>query len=398
MNLRPVFMTGIARGGTSLVGRMVDAHPRSAIAIDAYLHIFRALRNSIVIAEEPGFDPARPMEDFYFDPLQRRRLDVLLAGSIDVPLSGVDASSLREAIRRRSGDESGDLVPYVDDIDGTTPRGLIDSALAQIARARPADDLAAVGVKDLWFADLIPALARGYPDARFVLIFRDPRDVVASAVGFLPIDPTQVGHVLSMLRHWRKSVALAQRYARDPALAGRFLTVRYEDVVRDPKFAARRLGDFIGVGADPAMVEVSGFRDYNSGKFWKGNSTFDKQLGTISSTPVGRWREHLDPAATALVELVCGAEMRACGYPSSDADDGDAGMLAFLETDGSRTCSWRSDSGTPDTALSLERARRALLDAMARPRVDDIRDAFLFEEIYDALRANAAIVPVGEAA
>ncbi len=398
MSLRPVFMTGIARGGTSLVGRMVDAHPRCAIAIDAYLHIFRALRNSIVMEKYPGFDPARPMEDFYFDPIQRRRLDVLLAGSIDVPLAGADADSLREAIRRRSGDESGDLVPFVDAIDGTTPRGLIDSALAQIARARPADELAAVGVKDLWFADLIPALARGYPDARFVLIFRDPRDVVASAIGFLPIDPTQVGHVLSMLRHWRKSVALAWRYAADPALAGRFLTVRYEDVVRDPKSAARRLGAFIGVGVDPAMTEASAFRDYNSGSVWKGNSTFDAQLGTISASPVGRWRERLDPAAVALVELVCGAEMRACGYPSGGADVGDAEMLAFLEADGSRICSWRSDSGTPAVALSRERARRMMLDAPTMPSGETIRDAFLFEEIYDALRKRSAVVPAGEAA
>lgn len=398
MSLRPVFLTGIARGGTSLVGRMVDAHPRCAIAIDAYLHIFRALRNSIVLAEEPGFDPSHPMEDFYFDPAQRRRLDLLLDGSIDVPLAGADAGSLREAIRRRSGDESGDLVPFVDAIDGTTPRGLLDSALAQIARARPAGDLATVGVKDLWFADLIPALARGYPDARFVLIFRDPRDIVASAIGFLPIDPTQVGHVLSMLRHWRKSVALARRFATDPRLAGRFLTIRYEDVVRDPAAAARRLGTFIGVGADPAMTEASAFRDYNSGSVWKGNSTFEAQLGTISASPVGRWRERLDPAAAALVELVCGAEMRACGYPAGGAGAGDADILAFLEADGARVCSWRSDSGTPQMALARERARRAMLDATKRPSADAVRDAFLFEDAYEALRTQTAVVPSGEAA
>jgi hypothetical protein len=381
-----LFATGIARGGTSLVGRMIDAHPRCAVAIDAYLHIFRALRNSIVLAHEPDFDPSRPMEDFYFDAAQRRRLDILLAGDLDVPFAGTDAASLREAIRRRAGDESGDLAPFVDEIDGDTPRALIDSAFAQIARARAAAGLGVVGVKDLWIADLFPALARGYPEARFLLIFRDPRDVVASALGFLPIDPTQVGHVLSMLRHWRKAAALAAIYASHPDLAGRFLAIRYEDVVDRPEAELRRVCALLGIAWDPATIAAASFKDYNSGGAWRGNSTFEPAFDKISRSPVGRWRGKIAPAVTALVELVCGAEMRACGYALEAPQAADSEILDFLRADGARTLSWRSDTGSPETALALERARRAALDD---PGAVDARAMFLFPETRDALRGGA---------
>jgi hypothetical protein len=389
VTLTRLFATGIARGGTSLIGRMVDAHPRCAVAIDAYLHIFRALRNSIVLAAQPDFDPARPMEDFFFDAEQRRRLDILLDGSIDVPFAGADAATLRDAIRRRAGDEAGDLAPFVEAIRGDTPRALIDSAFAQIARARPADGLAVVGVKDLWIADLFPALARGYPEARFLMIFRDPRDVVASALGFLSIDPSQVGHVLSMLRHWRKTVALAGLYAGHPDLAGRIVAVRYEDVVHRPEPEMRRICSLLGVEWNTAMTAVDAFRDYNSGGTWRGNSTFEPALDRISRSPIGRWRGKIDPAVAALVELVCGAEMRVCGYPLESDPVDDAEILAFLRADGIRTVSWRSDSGTAESALALERARTA---ALGNPAAADLRGMFLFPETYEALRSGKALV------
>jgi hypothetical protein len=385
-----LFATGIARGGTSLVGRMIDAHPACAVAIDAYLHVFRALRNSIVLAREPDFDPARPMEDFHFDAAQRRRLDILLDGGIDVPFAGTDAADLRAAIRRRAGDESADLVPFADAIGGETPRALIDSAFAQIARARSAAELGVLGVKDLWIADLFPALARGYPDARFVLIFRDPRDVVASALGFLAIDPSQVGHVLSMLRHWRKNVALAGLYAAHPDLAGRFAALRYEDVVRDPEAKTRRLCALLGIPWHPATIAAAAFKDYNSGGVWRGNSTFDAAFESVSPAPVGRWRGKLPPAAAALVELVCGAEMRACGYALEAPAVPDSEILGFLRADGSRTVSWRSDHGTPETALALEKARRAALDGAAP--AGDPRTTFLFPENFEALQRGARLV------
>lgn len=389
MSAAPLFVTGIARGGTSLVGRMLDAHPQMAVAIDACLPLFRALRNSIVLESEPGFDPSGPMEDSYFDATQRGRQAALLNGRIDVPLRGTDLPTLRSALQRRAGDESADLAPVLAMLSGTTMRELLDHAMAQIALARPAADLARVGFKDLWISELIPALARGYPDARFVIVFRDPRDIVASVLGFLPVDPTQVGHVLSFLRHWRKTVALAYRFARDAGIKSRVMTLRYEDVVTHPEGCARRMCGFLDLAFDRAMVETKKFKEYNTGGVWQGNSTFDSGMNTISRSPMGRWRQRLQPAAVGLVELTCAAEMQACGYELAGTPVPEGDILDFLVNDDVRACSWRSDGREPIVDFRRECARRALLALTPGrdPTAKDVVDAFLFEDVYATLRA-----------
>lgn len=384
----PLFVTGIARGGTSLVGRMLDAHPHMAVAIDACLPLFRALRNSIVMNSDPAFDASRPMEDSYFDVAQRERQAILLNGDIDVPLRGVDLENLRAALQRRAGDESADLVPALGNIFGSTMREIFDQALSAVAQVRSKSDLACVGFKDLWIADLIPALARGYDGARFIIVFRDPRDVITSVLGYLPIDPGQVGHVLSFLRHWRKSVALAYRFAADAQLRSRVMTVRYEDLVANPDRCARKMCEFLEVSFDPAMIEIGKFKEYGKAGLWQGNSTFENGMNTISRSPIGRWRNRLEPAVIGLIELTCGSEMQACGYEVAGAKVSDDEILRFLESDSARQCNWRSDSGKPAADLKRERARQALL-ALPRdhkPAAGEIADAFLFDEVYEVLR------------
>jgi hypothetical protein len=391
----PLFVTGIARGGTSLVGRMLDAHPRIAVAIDACLPLFRALRGSIVLESEPEFDPSGPMEDSYFDATQRARQSIVLNGRIEVALRGTDLAALREALRRRSSDESADLAPALSAISGGTMRELLDAAMVGIAQTRTAADLARVGFKDLWITELIPALARGYPEARFIVVFRDPRDIVASVLGFLPIDPTQVGHVLSFIRHWRKTVALAYRFAGDAALKSRVMTLRYEDVVTNPDTCARLMCGFLSVAFDRAMIEADRFKDYSAGGVWQGNSTFDVGMNTLSRSPLGRWRHRLAPPIVGLVELACAAEMRACGYEPAGVTAGEGDILEFLLGDDARACSWRSDRHQPVADFGRECARRALL-ALPRarqPRSEDVADAFLFDDVYAALRgAGTSIV------
>ncbi|MGE0254643.1 MAG: sulfotransferase [Alphaproteobacteria bacterium] len=392
--MRELFITGIARSGTSLIGRMIDAHPQAAVAIDAFLPLVRAMRNSIVLAREPDFDPARPMEDGYFAPGQRARLAAIWRGSLDCPLAGTDLATLRGAIGRRAADESGDLVEAASQVDGATLSGLFGDALRRIAAVRrvPADGV--VGMKDLWAIDLLPALARTRPAARFVVVLRDPRDVVSSVLGYLSVDPDQVAHVLSVARHWRKLVATLHAWSGDALFDGRLLVIRYEDVVADPAAFARDAARLLDLSDDGSMLRADRFRDYNSGGTWRGNSTFDAALAGISARPRERWRETLAPAVVALVELVCGPEMTDAGYTPSlpeDAHGARDDVLAFLVRDGRRACSWRSDSGDTLHDYGCELTRRALL-ALPEDEADAamLEGAFLFADYARTLRRHLA--------
>jgi len=386
-----LFMTGVARGGTSLAGRMVDAHPGASVAIDAYLPLFRGLRNAILChAAEPGshFDPAAPIEDGHFSAPRRRGVETALGASLEIPFPLEGRSDLADALRRRASDESGDLVPFIGEPAGETCRGVLLDALAWIVKARPADGNRWIGVKDLWIVDLFPALARAFPQARFVLILRDPRATAASVLGFKDIDLSQCPHVLSVLRHWRKVVACSFAFASDPLLADRLAVVRYEDIVAHPDRFGRDVCRLLEMEFDPAMTRFSGFRDYVGGGQWKGNSTFTETLDDISTRPMDSWRRKLPPEALKLVEFTCGADMLHCGYQPECSDlCGDPDVLSFLMKDGARPCSWRSDFQDQQKDYGFESFRRTAL-GLSHPELDPetIRHCFLFDGYYRHLR------------
>ncbi len=73
-----------------------------------------------------------------------------------------------------------------------------------------------------------------FPDARFLHVVRDGRDVACSLVTMDWINPLTgrkwdyVQNIGNAARYWRDVVTLARRQAEHPAIAGRVLEVRYE--------------------------------------------------------------------------------------------------------------------------------------------------------------------------
>jgi hypothetical protein len=388
-----VFITGTARGGTSLLARMLDAHPNMTIALDACLPLYRALRDRAVLARDPDFETAKAFADGYGSAARRAELQALLDVDLDFAVDRVSLEQLQTALGRRAGDESPDLVPALRTLDGGSIEELFEAILALTPRARQVPALRYTGLKDVWTIDAFPALARSFPDARFIAVLRDPRDVVSSMMGFLDKDPAQVGHIPSVLLHWRKMVTCAYHFLADALLRDRFWAVRYEDVVSAPEKFAHDACRFLDLPGDASMVSPAGFRDYGTGKAWQGNSTFDRKLTAISRGPVGRWKRTLPERVVNFVELCCGLEMADCGYDlsrePSELASGD--VLSFMIEENQRTCSWRSDSGDPDWDYNFELARRAMFLTPAEPPVEQIETAFLFASYFSHLQAAHSV-------
>jgi hypothetical protein len=95
----------------------------------------------------------------------------------------------------------------------------------------------------------LPVLADLFPEARFVYIIRDGRDV---ALSLLDVEwgPTTLEKAA---RRWRKYVeaGLAAGQTLGP---GRYLEVRYEELVAHPEATLRRLCSFVGLSYDVAML------------------------------------------------------------------------------------------------------------------------------------------------
>ena len=147
-------------------------------------------------------------------------------------------------------------------------------------------------------------LSVAYPALRFVAVVRDPRGVVASNLAV----PWGMNRPATLAERWM----LDQRELRAArgVLGDRFLLLRYEDVVNDPARSKSQLAALLGITAEAdAGEEHPHLRMSTAREHWKRGAT-----GPVSAEPAGRWRETLPERDRAVVEAVCGREMRRFGY------------------------------------------------------------------------------------
>jgi hypothetical protein len=387
--IRPLFVFGIARSGTSLLARVLDAHSQIEIALDPFMPVFKAMRNAI-LRHEASADPASPFEDFYQSAHGYGLLDILLASDLSAPIAASELPALRAAVAARAALEAPDSAARAGDLAGGTCQALMASALDSVAACRAGDATRWVGIKEVWVLDFLPALARAFPAAKFIAIERDPRAVIASLATLAESDPSQHAHPISYLRHWRKGVVLARRFAADPVLAARLYRVGYEDLVFRPGTIARQLADFLAVRFEPGLLAPGGNPDGNVP--WRGNSSCRTAVRGISNVSLARWRDSLPDLALGATEFFCEPEMRMAGYRLVGVDPGaltDA-ITDYVERASAAPGSWRSDCRDPGAEIDFERQRRALLDRHeASTDTDLVRRCFLFEEAYAAARAAA---------
>jgi hypothetical protein len=187
----------------------------------------------------------------------------------------------------------------------------------------------------------LDTVLQAVPDALFVEIVRDPRDVLASKktrrLGVWTSEryrPEQ-----RALKHLEKAydplldtlswlstvLALRRASARWP---GRFLSVRYEDLVADPEGRVREVCSFLGLDFEPEMLKIPAHVTDE----WVADAS--DQSGEIVQASVGRWRRVLAPAEVALCEAVTAKEMARLGYPRSPVALRHAAMTPLLAARG----------------------------------------------------------------
>ncbi len=224
-----LFIVGCARSGTTLLHRIVDAHP--LVAITPEMHW---ISNHLRTDDERGESLVTPETVSELADHKRFSHFELDRGDFEGLLDGGEPVPYRAFLGRLFGLYGG-------------------------ARGKPI-----VGNKTPSYVRHLPELHELWPVARFVHIVRDGRDVCLS------------------VRNWKKAGRTAGRYAtsweEDPVstialwwerkvLSGReagadlgpslYYEMRYEDLIRDPEGECRALCEFLGLPYDAAMVRFS---------------------------------------------------------------------------------------------------------------------------------------------
>jgi hypothetical protein len=381
MAYRPLFIFGLARSGTNLLARMLDRNPAVSVALDPLMPLFRSLRNAMVAAHAPDstrqrFSQASPFQDYYFDPDGAILLDLMLEAPADLPFSQGELAELRGKVAARAALESPPLGARMEGLAGSSYGSLFRNALGIIANMKPAAEW--VGSKEVWALEFLPFLARAFPDARFYVLERDPRAIVASLLAMAESDPTQAAHPPSYLRHWRKQVALVRRFETDASLSGRVRCLSFEQLATAPQAEAQTLCQELGISysADMLRLSVDG---------WMGNSSFQHGGQDVYAETIERWRQTLPDPVVQASDYFCGPEMALTRYrPASTPDP--ATVLTYLQQAAAEPGSWRSDGGDLLADFGGEMVRQTLVASTGVPDEDLVRRCFLFHDTLEPIR------------
>ncbi len=280
---QPVFVLGAPHSGTDLVARALKRSAGFHVTMGqpSVLHVVYAFARRPSISAGRGEAAAAVLRDAFAQAWQ---------------VTAYGCTSCSPACRQAGGVENGG--PCV-----------AERTIARYGDATP-DLLYCAGV-----------LADAFPDARFVQVIRDGRDVVAGMLGdsdtlawfrpgfanldsefpnpFLGVEDetdragwTELSLAGKCAMRWRSAVRVSARL-RSALSAQQLTTIRYEELVTKPDAAASMVSEFVG-----ARVSAIALRD---------------PVRQIAPEP-GAWRRTLSAEQATEVEKVAGEELRRVGY------------------------------------------------------------------------------------
>ncbi|HOX58498.1 MAG TPA: sulfotransferase [Candidatus Paceibacterota bacterium] len=155
----------------------------------------------------------------------------------------------------------------------------------------------------------VPAIARIFPENKFVAALRDPRDTCLSsfmqAVDVIP-DTAAWLTLEGTIEHY--SLIMGLWAAWKPCLGDQAIEVRYEDLVENLEPSARRVLDFLGLNWDERVMR---FHEHASNKLVR-SPTFAQVTKPLYRASVGRWKRYQKYFEPHLPKLA--ALLRAFGY------------------------------------------------------------------------------------
>jgi hypothetical protein len=150
-------------------------------------------------------------------------------------------------------------------------------------------------------------LFEAYPGLHIVHMLRDPRDRYEASLAAWPDGRGRAGGATA---RWRYSTRLAERHLRNHP--GRYLIVRFEDLVRDPVGTVQEVCRFLEAPFVPSMMSMS---DAPTLRVKLGQGTDGTApLELISSDHLGRYRGRIPAGELAFIQRHAGRMMRTHGY------------------------------------------------------------------------------------
>lgn len=153
---------------------------------------------------------------------------------------------------------------------------------------------------------VLPLIESVFPQAQYIHIIRDGRDVVASYLAAGLYTDEEVA-----CRRWLQSVQVARRFGARVG-PGRYHELFYEELVCRPEATVQRVCDFLGIDFRPAMLD-----------YWQtvgrlGDTALAHHHNVhnpMNPSSIGAWRKRLAPTAAARVQQRLASQLSSLRYP-----------------------------------------------------------------------------------
>lgn len=151
-------------------------------------------------------------------------------------------------------------------------------------------------------------LAMHLPEAKFIYMVRDPRDVVASMLK----GGIHEQNVYNAAQKWRNEQRLCLNANSDPLLSKQMLLVSYEALLEDVDATVRRVMNFLEIPFEKTQLEFYKNEKVivhsKKSEFWKNLSK------PIDQKNKGRYSNSLTKQQIKVIESLCWKEMKVLGY------------------------------------------------------------------------------------
>jgi hypothetical protein len=191
----------------------------------------------------------------------------------------------------------------LDGLDEAPYAAAIEAAYRAYARV---NGKARWGDKTPRYVESIPLIAKLWPQARFVHLVRDGRNVALSYAD-VPFGPK---NVVKAAQLWASRVRMGVEAGR-VLEHGRYIEIRYEDLVEDAEGEAKDLCEFLGLEFDSGMLD---YTERARGAMLPRAKMYNPHVAERPISKVRSWEESMPPAQVEVFEAVAGDVLSELGY------------------------------------------------------------------------------------
>jgi hypothetical protein len=286
------FVVGVTRSGTTLLRLMLDAHPELTIPPETHF-VPKVIRR----AADDDPQPKR---------IHRAFVETRRWGDF-----GLDEAELLRRLKR------------LDPLDPTSAvRCFYDFYAESQDKPRWGDKTPGYQVK-------MRRIKRALPEARFIHVIRDGRDVVLSQWRKAE-NPTPIEDAA---KRWKQRVSLSRKLGSK--MGDGYTELRYEDLIANPEASLRRLCDFVELDFDSAVLQhheraterleeiakdlpgSGSTRELSAEERMKAHELAVRPLTTER---LEVWRRDMSSADVALFETIAGDTLAELGYARGPGD------------------------------------------------------------------------------